>query len=61
MRRVLEIFVQFTVATEQEHSHLQTAIGNYKGLLKQMGRSQREIQTQLNALGHPFGMQFGSE
>jgi hypothetical protein len=36
-------------------------IGNYAGLLQQMGRSQQEIQAQLDAVGRPFGMQFGGE
>jgi Tfp pilus assembly protein PilF len=61
VRRYLEIFLQFTVTTEHEHPHLQTSIENYTRLLQQMGRSQQEIQAQLNVVGRPFGMQFGGE
>jgi tetratricopeptide (TPR) repeat protein len=56
MLRAVEIFLKFTLATGHEHPHLQTAIGKYKGLLQQMGRSQQEIRAQLNAVSHPFGM-----
>jgi hypothetical protein len=38
---------------------LQGAIGNYAGLLEQMGRSPQEVLAQLNAVGQPFGIQFG--
>jgi len=53
MRRALEIFIQFTLATGHEHPHLQTAIGNYKGLLQELGRSEQDIEGQLTALGYP--------
>jgi len=61
MRRMVEILLRFTVATGHEHPYLQTVIGNYAGLLQQMGRSQQETQAQLNVVGRPYGMQFGAE
>jgi tetratricopeptide (TPR) repeat protein len=60
-RRTVEILLQFAVATRHEHPGLQNAIGNYADLLQQMGRSNQEIQAELNAVGRPFGMQLGGE
>jgi len=60
MRRQLEIFLKFTRTTGHPHPLLQGAIKNYEHLLKAMGRSPAEIKAQLNALGKPFGIQFGS-
>jgi hypothetical protein len=37
MRRHLEIFLQFTVATSHEHPHLSAAIANYCVLLERDG------------------------
>ncbi|MGA2605065.1 MAG: tetratricopeptide repeat protein [Verrucomicrobiia bacterium] len=59
MRRHLAIFLKFTIATGQQHPHLQDAISNYAALLQQMGRSPQEVLAQLNAVGQPFGIQFG--
>ena len=56
MRRMVEIFLKFTNATCHQHPHLQAAIRNYAGLLHAMGRSQQEIQAQLNAIGKPYGI-----
>jgi len=38
---------------------LQGAVGNYARLLSEMGRSQPEVLAELNAIGKPFGMEFG--
>ena len=59
MRRHLEIFLKFTVSTGHQHPHLQGAVGNYARLLSEMGRSQPEVLAELNAIGKPFGMEFG--
>jgi len=59
MRRNLEILLKFTVSTEHPHPHLQDAVGNYAGILSQMGRSQPEVLAQLNAVGKTSGIQFG--
>ena len=61
MRRMLEIFLKFTVATGHQHPHLQLATGNYAGLLAQMGHTPPEIQAQFNAIGQPYGISFGPE
>ena len=61
MRRVVEIFIKLTGATGQEHPRLQTAIRNYARLLQEMGRSQKKIRAQLNAMGRPYGRHFGDE
>ena len=39
MRRMVGIFVDFTVKTGHQHPHLMGAINNYGGLLIKMGRS----------------------
>jgi tetratricopeptide (TPR) repeat protein len=59
--RAVEILLKFTLATSHEHPHLQTAVGKYKDLLQQLGRSDQEIQAQLTAVGRPFDMQLGGE
>jgi hypothetical protein len=47
MRRVLEIFLQFTAATGHEHPHLSAAIANDSVLLEEMGRSPAQIRAQV--------------
>ncbi len=59
MRRVVEIFLGFTVATGHAHPHLRVAVGNYAALLEQMDRSPEEVRAQLDAVGEPFGVRFG--
>ena len=56
MRRAVEILLKFTKATGHQHPHLQMFIANYSGLLSEMGRSEAEVQAQLNALGQPYGL-----
>ncbi|MHB9024169.1 MAG: tetratricopeptide repeat protein [Armatimonadota bacterium] len=56
-RRHLEIYLGFTRSTGYQHTQLDAAIKNYASLLKKMGRSPQEIQTQLNAIYRPFGLQ----
>ena len=58
-RRSLEILFSFTCSTKQPHPQLMSGITSYTNLLSQMGRSQAEVQAQLNAIGKPFGIQFG--
>ncbi len=59
MRRALEILLKFTCASGHAHPHLQAAVLSYAGLLQVMGRSEPEVMAQLNAVGKPFGIQFG--
>ena len=60
MRRMVEVFLRFTVANGHQHPHLQAAIGNYTALLEQMGYDQAQVIAELNKVGSPFGIQFGS-
>jgi tetratricopeptide (TPR) repeat protein len=60
MRRHLEICVKFTAATRHEPQHLRAAIRNYAALLRQMGRSLADVQTQLTIIGKTFGMELRS-
>jgi hypothetical protein len=60
MRRVVEIFLQFTRDTAHPHPHLQAAIRNYSALLSQMGRSKPEIQARLRSLAEQHGLSFGN-
>ena len=59
MRRAVEIFLKLTVSTGHRHPHLQTQVGNYAKLLSELGHSQSEVLAQLNAIGKPYGIQFG--
>ena len=47
MRRVIDLFLQFTRATGHSHPNLEAAVNNYSGLLQAMGRSEEQIQATL--------------
>ncbi|HKI05713.1 MAG TPA: tetratricopeptide repeat protein [Thermoanaerobaculia bacterium] len=47
---MLAILLDFARRTGHDHPHLQTAIGNYAGLLRDMGRSETEIEEAIEAL-----------
>jgi Tetratricopeptide repeat len=55
-RRHLLIFLDFTHRTGHEHPHLRTALANYAGILKAMGRSKPKTQAQLRALQAKYGV-----
>jgi hypothetical protein len=57
MRRAAEILLRFTVAIGHLHPHLQAVIGNYAGLLKQMGYNHAQVNAELDKMGRPFGIQ----
>ncbi|MDQ0290529.1 tetratricopeptide repeat-containing protein [Oligosphaera ethanolica] len=59
MRRMVEIFLNFTRATGHPHPHLQTAFGNYAGLLRAMGKPEDEIRGTLADLAGRYGMTIG--
>ena len=59
-RRHVEIFLQFTRATEHEHPHLGDAFNSYAGLLAAMGRSETEIKARLEEVARRFGFSLGS-
>jgi hypothetical protein len=59
MRRHVEIFLKFTAATGHEDPHLQSALGNYEGLLQAMGRSDAEVQQELTDLLAEYGVSLG--
>ncbi len=50
MRRHLVIFVLFQMQTGHSHPHLESAVDNYAGLLKQMGQSEELIQQTFKAI-----------
>ena len=50
MRRHLIIFLDFTRRTGHEHPHLRAAFGNYRGLLRAMGKADAEIEAAIEAL-----------
>ncbi len=50
MKRVVEILLQFTRRTGHPHPHLEDAVKNYTGLLRQMGYSKDEVDARLNRL-----------
>jgi hypothetical protein len=56
MRRMVEIFLKFTRATECPHPHLQAALGNYAGLLQAMGRRAADVRRELNELLSHYGV-----
>jgi hypothetical protein len=44
------IFLAFTRRTGLEHPHLRTALGNHTALLRALGRSEEDIQAELEQL-----------
>jgi tetratricopeptide (TPR) repeat protein len=50
MRRNLIIFLDFTRRTGHEHPYLRDALGNYRDLLQEMGKSDTEIEATIAAL-----------
>ncbi len=49
-RRMVGIFLDFTHMTGHEHPHLQTALANYSGILKELGRSDDDIEAELERM-----------
>jgi tetratricopeptide (TPR) repeat protein len=60
-RRHLQIFFKYTSSTRREHPHLGAALGNYTGLLRDMGRTDAEISTQIEALAREAGLEMETE
>ena len=58
-RRNVEIFLQFTKDTGHPHPNLQDALNNYTSLLQTIGRSDKDIQGDLEKLSQRFGMNLG--
>ena len=50
MRRHVIVFLNFTLKTGHEHPHLSQALGNYAGLLAEMGLSEEEVHSRMNSL-----------
>ncbi len=53
MRRHLVIFLNFTRRTGHDHRHLRAGLGNYRRLLKEMGKSSAEVEAAIEALTTP--------
>ena len=51
MRRVVEIFSNFTRATGHEHQYLKAAVANYIAMLEAMGYDQAKIKETLAKIG----------
>jgi hypothetical protein len=49
-RRHVVIFLEFTRRTGHEHPHLRAGLANYVALLRQLGRSEADIQAELEGL-----------
>jgi len=50
MRRVVEIFMNFTRATGHPHPKLMDAVDNYRSLLMEMGKSQDDADAQIKSI-----------
>ncbi len=57
MRRMVELLLHCGKRAGHPHPHMRAGAANYAGLLQKMGRSQQDINIQLNNLGQPFGIQ----
>ena len=55
MRRVVGIFIDFTVQTGHPHPHLNGAINNYGGLLMEMGETEAVVREKIGKLLGPLG------
>ncbi len=56
MRRMVEIFLNFTRDTGHQHPHLTTVLANYVGLLIEMGNTQEQALEKVRAIMKPYGM-----
>ncbi len=56
MRRALAIWLAFTAATGHCHPHLTTGLANYRGLLKEMGIADTELEARVDALCREAGL-----
>jgi tetratricopeptide (TPR) repeat protein len=56
LRRALGLFLGFTRRTGHEHPHLRTALGNYASILKALGRSEEDIDAELQKLLVEYGI-----
>jgi nephrocystin-3 len=54
MRRNVEIFLNFTRATQRPHRYLQAAVNNYVRLLREMGQDERQINSILREMAPEF-------
>ncbi|MGI5940344.1 MAG: tetratricopeptide repeat protein, partial [Thermoleophilia bacterium] len=59
MRRALEILLKSSRAMGHPHPHLYGALGNYVGLLEEMGRSSDEIHRIVAGLFGQYGFAIG--
>ncbi len=59
-RRAVGIVLAFTRHSGHEHPRLPTFITNYKKILKDLGRSEAEIQAELGALLGKYGIELSS-
>ena len=50
MKRVIEIFIDFTRRTGHRHPHLMVGFNNYCGLLVEMGDSQGQARAKVIAM-----------
>jgi hypothetical protein len=55
MRRAVIIFLDFSRRTGYKHPHQDVALGNYRKILQEMGKTQTEIATTIEALGRSPG------
>jgi tetratricopeptide (TPR) repeat protein len=51
LKRVVDILINFSVATGHAHPHLENVVGNYADLLDTMGWSTEQIMEQLRKMG----------
>jgi len=56
MRRMVEIFLKFTADTGHSHPRLQAGLGHFTELLKALGRSEAEVQQEVNDLYAKYGV-----
>jgi hypothetical protein len=49
-RRAVAIVLGFTHRTGHEHPHLRVALANHAGFLRELGRSEADIQAELDRL-----------
>ena len=56
-RRMLGILLNFTRRTGHPHPHINTALANFKAILKALGRSEAEIAARLGALLGEYGIE----
>ena len=59
LRQAVERCLQYSQSHGGHLPEFDSILGRYNSMLEKMGHSEQVVLAQLNAIGKPFGIQFG--